>query len=333
MRVFLAGSHMSYNLEHYLEMAMSRRGHEVRFFGWDSMLGSLATITRMMSSRYPWFRSFLGVPIIGWVNRQLLRQIAEWKPDIFLSVKGETIFPETVTRIRRELGVATTLWFPDDPRYFDSLVKYIAPSYDHVFTSSERSIEMYRNIGVENVHYLPFACEPSIHLKTDLSEEEHKLLESDVCFVGSYSRRRAKILKRLGGFRLGIWGPFWEYSSLKRKIRGKAWGPQMAKVLSASKIVLNIHDEQDLGFKANMRVFETTGCGAFLLTDRPYGIEKLYAPHKEIACYDDDELGEMVAQYLDDPSAREEIVSQGQARAYRDHTYDQRVQRLLRTIS
>lgn len=107
----------------------------------------------------------------------------------------------------------------------------------------------------------------------------------------------------------------------------------MVKVLSASKIVLNIHDEQDLGFKPNMRVFETTGCGAFLLTDRPYGIEKLYTPHKEIACYDDDELPEIVQQYLDDSVTRQEIVSHGQARAYRDHTYDQRVHQLLRTIS
>jgi spore maturation protein CgeB len=333
LRVLLAGSRIGYNLEHYLEMAMSRVGHEVKFFGWDSMLGPMATMTRMMNSRYPWFRSLLGAPVINWINRQLLLQVAEWKPDVFFSVKGEAILPDTIGRIGGELGARTILWFPDDPRYFDSLVKHIAPSYDHVYTSSERSIEMYRNIGVENVHYMPFACEPSIHLKAALSEGENKLLESDVCFVGSYSRRRAKILKRLSGFKLGIWGPFWEYSSLKRKIRGNAWGPQMVKVLSASKIVLNIHDYQDLGFKANMRVFETTGCGAFLLTDKPFGIEKLYDPHKEIACYNDDELPEMVQQYLDDPGAREDVFSHGQARAYRDHTYDQRVQELLRTIS
>jgi spore maturation protein CgeB len=324
---------MGYNLEHYLGIAMSRQGHQIRFFGWESMLGSLATMTRMMSSRYPWFRSLLGAPVISRINRHLLLQIADWKPDVFLSIKGETILPGTVKRIGREFGIKTVLWFPDDPRYFESLVRYIAPSYDQVYTSSERSIEMYRNIGAKNVDYLPFACEPSIHLKTSLSKAEKNLLETDICFVGTYSRRRAKILKRLSGFRLGIWGPFWEYSSLKNKIRGKAWGPEMVKVLSASKIVLNIHDQQDLGFKANMRVFETTGCGAFLLTDRPYGIEKLFDPHKEIACYDDDELPEKVHKYLDDPRTREEIVSQGQARAYRDHTYDQRVQELLRTIS
>ena len=51
------------------------------------------------------------------------------------------------------------------------------------------------------------------------------------------------------------------------------------------------------------------------------------------ACFDDDaDLPKLVQRYLDDPIAREEILLKGQARAYRDHTYDQRVEALLQMI-
>jgi spore maturation protein CgeB len=107
----------------------------------------------------------------------------------------------------------------------------------------------------------------------------------------------------------------------------------MVKALSASKIVLNIHDEQDLRFKTNMRVFEATGSGCFLLTDRPYGIDKMYVPEKEVACFDDEsELPKLIRKYLDDPAVREEVLQKGQARAYHDHTYDQRIETLFRKI-
>lgn len=82
-----------------------------------------------------------------------------------LSIKGEAVKPETIEWISREVGAKTALWYPDDPRFFNSLVKYIAPSYDYVFTPLQRAIKRYKEIGCRAVHFLPFACEETIHKK------------------------------------------------------------------------------------------------------------------------------------------------------------------------
>jgi len=66
----------------------------------------------------------------------------KFNPDLALSIKGDAVKHETVKWMKRELGTKTALWYPDDPRFFNSLVRYIAPSYEYVFTASEKAIPM-----------------------------------------------------------------------------------------------------------------------------------------------------------------------------------------------
>ena len=54
MKILLLGSHMNYNLEHYVYMNLVRLGHEVKFYGCKEKLGSFAirmAITSLSSLR------------------------------------------------------------------------------------------------------------------------------------------------------------------------------------------------------------------------------------------------------------------------------------------
>jgi len=233
------------------------------------------------------------------------------------------------------LGAKTAIWYPDDPRFFNSLVKYIAPSYDHVFTASEKAIDMYKEIGCRKVHFLPFACEPTVHRKLNLSDGISKTNNLDVVFVGTYTRRRARLIKVLekAGIKVKVYGPYWRYFMRSNNVRDGIYGLEMVKVFNSAKIVLNIHVEDDLPYKVNMRTFEAIGCGSFLLTDYAYGIEKLFKVCEELVSYNDaDELVELVKYYLEKEEERMTISEKAQKKTYYTHTYGQRIVHLLSLV-
>ena len=54
----------------------------------------------------------------------------------------------------------------------------------------------------------------------------------------------------------------------------------LPKFFNQSKIVLNIHFPQDIPFRTNIRTFETTGCGSFLLTDNTIDLHTFFKNEK-----------------------------------------------------
>lgn len=84
---------------------------------------------------------------------------------------------------------------------------------------------------------------------------------------------------------------------------------------------------QDLarGESANMRIFEVTGSGVFLLTERFSNLSRYFEEGKEIETYSGRrELLEKVRYYLAHPNEREEIALRGQERCLRDHSMTRR---------
>jgi spore maturation protein CgeB len=258
-----------------------------------------------------------------------------FKPNLVIAVKGEAISPATVEWLSKTIGAVTALWCPDDPRFFNSLSKLIAPHYGFVFTPSEKFVETYEDAGVEHIAYLPFACEPTVHRPVS-SEDGDDKYKFDVCFVGTYSVRRSKIIAVLEreAIDVQIWGPYWRFFKRGSNIHGPVFGPDLARIFGSARIVLNIHDETDLQFKPNMRVFEAAGCESFILSDRPWSLERCFEPGEELACYDEDSsLIRLAHHYLEAP---EEIIAIGKRaneRAYSEHTYDIRAKTILTTAS
>jgi len=275
---------------------------------------------------------------IFWLNKinDEIKRIAEaFHPDLVLSIKGEVVKPKTIEWIREELRAKTALWYPDDPRFFNSLVKYIAPSYDHVFTASEKAIDMYKEIGCKKVHFLPFACEPTVHRKLNLSDGISKTNNLDVVFVGTYTPRRARLIKALekAGIKVKVYGPYWRYFMRSSNVQDGIYGHEMVKTFNIAKIVLNIHVKDDLPYKINMRTFEATGCGAFLLTDYAYGMEKMFRINEELVTYaNEDELLELTKYYLYVEGEREAIGKKAQEKAYNKHTYEKRITELISKV-
>jgi hypothetical protein len=95
--------------------------------------------------------------------------------------------------------------------------------------------------------------------------------------------------------------------------KGKVWGMDMYRTLKRSRINLNVHIDLAGNEAANMRLFEATGVGGFLLTDFKDNIRDFFEPGKEIETFRSvDELLEKVLHYLEHPRDRHAIAAAGQ---------------------
>jgi len=271
------------------------------------------------------------------MNRDLLQTVQEWKPDILLVTKGNPILPETLRRIRERADTLLFNWMPDDPfhpRYASHALRASIPLYDVWLLPIRGWEEPMRASGAQRTLYLPFACDPAVHRRMPLTPEQHRLLRSQVCFVGTGYPERAALLERLADWDLAIWGerwdPRWTSPCLRRHIRGGGvYLEEMARVYSAADVVLNMPQAQ-AGPGLNMRTFEVLGCGAFLLDERkPEGLE-LFPEGQAWACYGDaDELAAQVERYLAHPQERQRIADHGLATAHARHTYRHRMAQVI----
>jgi spore maturation protein CgeB len=123
-------------------------------------------------------------------------------------------------------------------------------------------------------------------------------------------------------------------SKIHAHYRGAAWGKQMYEILAGSRITLNHHIGIAANFANNMRLFEATGIGTLLITDRKQNLREMFEPGREVAVYgSSDECLEIVRHYLDHEDERRAIAEAGQRRTLREHTYAVRMQELAELLT
>jgi spore maturation protein CgeB len=132
---------------------------------------------------------------------------------------------------------------------------------------------------------------------------------------------------------IGVWGygadGLARDSPIRARYRGEAWGLDMYEVLSRSRISVNRHIDVAEGYANNMRLFETTGVGALLLTEAAPNLADLFEPGREVVTYQSEgDLVEKIEHYLTHDDERLEIAAAGQQRTLAEHTYRRRMTEL-----
>lgn len=188
--------------------------------------------------------------------------------------------------------------------------------FDHLFVAQRDFVPDMAALGHDSVHWLPLGGDPGVHHVPDLPRD------IDVGFVGQLgapgTERHtvlSQVLKRFSTNEIGRWETPWE----------------MGKIYSRSRIVFN----KSVGGDVNMRVFEAMASGALLVTDRiGNGLIELAEEGVHYVGYDTAE--EAVAQiehYLAHDADRDRIAQAGQALLRERHTYDARLEQIMRTVA
>jgi spore maturation protein CgeB len=112
---------------------------------------------------------------------------------------------------------------------------------------------------------------------------------------------------------------------LVRRTKNPLYGLAMFSKLRESRVTLNTHLEIARHSASNMRMFEATGVGACLLTDRKDRLSDLFEPETEVVTYATaGECAEKLRYLLSHESERASIAAAGQRRTLNDHTFAHR---------
>ena len=119
-------------------------------------------------------------------------------------------------------------------------------------------------------------------------------------------------------------------SPLRRCFQGEVWGTDMYQVLRRSRVTLNSHIDLVAQEAGNMRLFEATGAGTFLLTDFKDNLDTLFAPGKEVAAWRSiEDCLAVIDRTMDDDGCRAEIARAGHTRTMAQHTFRHRTSEIL----
>jgi spore maturation protein CgeB len=262
--------------------------------------------------------------------------LEELAPTLVLSTWGY-FEPDQVDRWRANTPGATwALWFPDAISNFQRQQLFEA-DYDRLFLKDPYIVDLLRRRTDLAVHFLAQACNPSRHKPERFANAtERETFECDVAVVGNMYPYRALLLEHLpADARLKIYGNFppglaGRHPRLAAAYTG-TYVTKREKMLAfgGAKVVLNsLHYAELQG--VNLRLFEATAAGGFVLTSAVPGLEDYYEPGKEVAVFDTiDELRAAIAHFLERDEERAEIAAAGQVRAHRDHSYAVRLREML----
>jgi hypothetical protein len=258
----------------------------------------------------------------------LLAQIEAFRPDLILNQDTFHVDTTLMRRIRQigapilvgQVGIIPSRG--QDWSVYDLMLSQLRPV-----------VEFFRDSGVRaEMNHLAF--EPAVLDALPATPTE----DIDISFVGTVSpdhTQRIAVLEAVAERHdLALFGPapqgLRSSSPLHRCLRGEVWGADMYKTLRRSRITLNSHIDLVGPDAANMRLFEATGVGVFLLTDFKENLHTLFAPGREVAAWHSvDDCLSAIDRYLSDQSARTAIAKAGQARTMTQHTYRHRVAEIL----
>lgn len=258
-------------------------------------------------------------------------QLAEFKPDvIFLQDIG--YFPAARLKEWRSSGyvIAAQCSCALDPSVD------ITP-IDVIFSSLPTHLPKFEALGVR-AEYLPLAFDPRM-----LPPERPRDL--DISFVGGVGRGShwrygtdvLEIVAERFGSRFHWYGYGLSNLSAESPLRacywGDAFGRKQYEIYSRSKIVVNRHGEIAEGFSNNLRMYESTGAGALLITEASPNLPELF-PEGSVATYENPEdLCMKIEGYLANERTRTLVAQAGQMVTLRDHGYDSRMKTVSKVLA
>jgi spore maturation protein CgeB len=253
-------------------------------------------------------------------------QIRAAKPDV-LYCQDLSFFPaEVLQELKQNVRlVVGQIACPLPPQSF-------LKGYDLILTSFPHFVDRLRVLGIASEYFRIGFDERVLSV---LGKVEKDI---DFSFVGGISRHHGgaipllEYLAEKTDMRVFGYGADKLSSSslIHQRHGGEVWGLDMYNALARSQITLNRHINVAENYANNMRLYEATGVGTMLLTDRKDNLHELFDIGREVVTYSSkEEAAELVQYYLSSPQELERIAKAGQMRTLRDHTYEQRMQELV----
>lgn len=318
-------------------IALESVGCNVHCFDFAREPVSNRTLDRLR--KWPLLGYLLDERVVTALNYALSYRLTEIKPAVLLTINAHFALPGTLATAQSFGCLTATLWVDPLLQLNQPNIVAALPFYDCVFAFSESVCPVLKRVGVTWVEVLPLAWDPVLHpLIRCLSPADRERYRADILFVGKWSPERERVLETLAGYNLAIWGDTSWQMARRNSTVWKSWrgrplrGLEYAKACAAAKICVNIVEPAAIQ-TANMRTFELTGMGRFMVAPRNADHLALFVEGEEIACYSTpEELRDCVESYLLRKDERERIGQAAHRKVAACHTYAHRAARLCEVL-
>ncbi len=260
-----------------------------------------------------------------------IEQIRAIKPDVLYCQDISFFPPDILNEIKKQTNIKLLVGQIACPLPPKSYIK----NYDLILTSFPHFVDKLNMKGAQS-EYFKIGFDERIFSRVGTVKKD-----INFSFVGGISRHHSLAFKNIeylvSKCDLKIYG----YGSKKlpinsivrKKHNGERWGLNMYKILGRSRISFNRHINVSEKYANNMRLYEATGMGSLLLTDKKDNLNKLFEIDREIVTYSSkEEAAEKCKFLLGNPNKASQIAAAGQARTLKDHTYNIRMQELIEIL-
>jgi spore maturation protein CgeB len=263
--------------------------------------------------------------------------VAEQAPLDLVVVIHDFLWPAEVAELKRLSGASIALWFPDHLANFGRGFFMNAP-YDGLFFKDPFIVQALKGVLASPVYYLPECFNPVKHVLNDTEMSGLDEYRCDITTAGNQHSYRVAFFKHLAEYNVKIWGapaPLWMNAGpVAAMFQGRpVFDQEKARAFKGAKIVINnLHYGEIWG--SNVRMFEAAGIGAFQMVDWRPGLAQLFDDEKELISFKGiPDLKEKINYWLPRNDERHAIAQAAKVRAYREHTYQLRLQLMINTVT
>jgi len=250
---------------------------------------------------------------------------------------------QQIVRWCKTRGTPTMFWNKEDPVHFETFLT-TAKQFDFVFTTDMDCIHRYKAaLGHNQVYFLPFACQPSVHNPIELYERKDAF-----CFAGAYYARYPERTRDLGNFvaKLPEFRPVEIYDRNYGKndpnyqfppeyqpfIVGTLPFSEIDRAYKGYRYAINLNSIKQSQTMFARRVYELLGCNTVTVSNYSRGVRLMFG---DLVITTDS--GEEMVRRLQALAGDEESSGKLRLAALRkvmlEHTYEQRLNYIVAKVS
>jgi len=268
------------------------------------------------------------------LHDRLARTLAGTTPALVLVLEGNQVDPAMVASLRHNGGATWVNWFCDARRSADDILP-LAAAYDAVFVADRATVEALDVPGNPPVHYLPAACDPSIHRPMRARDR----FRANVVFAGTATPHRERQLSELVEFGVAVWGPGWRRTKLRDYCRGELLSHEdYIRAYAGASVAVNVACTEETAQVrdpgASRRLFELAAIGVPQVVEEHADVHEHFREGSEIlVARSARDLRTLTSEALHDRSWAEQVAAGARQRALAEHTYMHRVAALLQVVT
>lgn len=269
-------------------------------------------------------------------NRKHLRTIEAWAKDIIDFQPDMVLCPgctppyEFLPIVKNKINVPVVNWNAEEIRLkeYKERVTWGHILYDYIFNFDDSALPIYKELGIENVSWLPLGFDPTRHVHIPM---ERKPVVVFVGSIGGKHHNREALINFLLAHNVNI------------RVFTTMDTNKINNIYSGAAMTINLglyvgdsgrpDDFRSYGYQ--QRIFEAMGSNLVSLTPEPIGYPQTNShPYlfdgESIIFYNKNNLIEQIEWYLD--QGRYNWCAQNVERLKHKHTYKSRIEQMIKEL-